>query len=258
MRPAHPRHLYGHRGASAEVPENTLEAFRRALEVGADAIELDVHVTRDGHAVVSHDPSGGRMAACPAPISASSLAEVRRWDVGWGFLDEAGERPWLGRGLCVPSLDEVLAELPGVRVNVDVKPPTREAAEAVVAVVRRRRAQEHVLLTSFDDGVVRAVRAARYEGPTGLSRGEVRALVAAPWLAPLLLAPAGRALQIPVRSGRIALDRPRQIGRWHRLGLRVDYWVVDAPDEAARLLALGADGIVSNDPRRLAPLFQPG
>lgn len=250
------RYLYGHRGASAEVPENTLASFRRALEVGAGAIELDVHVTGDGHVVVSHDPSGGRMAARPAPIATSAIEEVRGWDVGWGFLDEAGRRPWLGRGLRVPTLEEVLAELPGVRINVDVKPPSRAAATAVVDVVRRRRAQDRVLLTSFDDGVVRAIRAARYEGPTGLSRGEVRTLVLAPWLAGPLLSTRGRAVQIPVRSGRIALDGERQVARWHRLGLRVDYWVIDEPAEARRLLDLGADGIVTNDPRRLAPLFR--
>ncbi|HWQ29275.1 MAG TPA: glycerophosphodiester phosphodiesterase family protein, partial [Dehalococcoidia bacterium] len=78
--------LYAHRGAARERPENTICAFERALELGADALELDVHATRDGTLVVAHDPDGRRMAGVASVIRETSLADVQAWDVGHGFV----------------------------------------------------------------------------------------------------------------------------------------------------------------------------
>ena len=88
--------LYAHRGASHERPENTLPAFRRALELGADALETDCHMTADGTIVVSHDATGGRMCGVPRPIRTNSVHEVSSWDAGLGFIDSNGARPFAG------------------------------------------------------------------------------------------------------------------------------------------------------------------
>src|SRR5579872_3898446 len=118
---AHAPLLFAHRGASRELPENTLPAFRRALEVGATALETDVHMTRDGHLVLSHDPTGARMAGVARAIRDATLAEVRGWDAGVGFVDEEGRRPFAGRGFRFATLEELLEEWAGVPVNVDAK-----------------------------------------------------------------------------------------------------------------------------------------
>src|SRR5262245_31233802 len=99
--------LYAHRGASAELPENTIEAFLRALEVGATAIETDVHLTRDGHVVVSHDPSGERAAGVPRRICDATLAEVKAWDVGRGSHVRRGRALSESR-FTIPLLEEAL------------------------------------------------------------------------------------------------------------------------------------------------------
>src|SRR5688572_26510626 len=96
--PPHALRLYAHRGASAELPENTMAAFRRALELGADALETDVHMTRDGHVMVSHDPDGRRRAGIAATIRGSTLEEVRGWDMGDGHR--------------MPTLEEALVAFP--------------------------------------------------------------------------------------------------------------------------------------------------
>src|SRR5262245_63716467 len=106
--------VYAHRGAAAERPENTLASFRRALELGADALETDVHLTADGAVVTIHDPHGGRVAGVERSIASSSLAEIRAWDAGYVFVDARGERPFVGQGVKIPTLDEVLGELPKV------------------------------------------------------------------------------------------------------------------------------------------------
>jgi glycerophosphoryl diester phosphodiesterase len=106
--------VYAHRGASAECPENTLPSFRRALDLGADALELDVHLTRDRQIVgVARNGDGRRMAGVAhGPSPRSTLDEVRGWDAGWGFRAADGSRPFAGRGVRMPALEEVLAELP--------------------------------------------------------------------------------------------------------------------------------------------------
>src|SRR5262249_5081969 len=90
--------LYAHRGAAAEAPENTLDSFARALAHGADALEMDVHLTRDGVVVVSHDPDGARMCGVGRRFADANWDEIRRWDAGWGFVAPDESRPFAGRG----------------------------------------------------------------------------------------------------------------------------------------------------------------
>jgi len=243
--------LYAHRGASAELPENTLPAFRRALERGADALETDAHLTRDGHVVLSHDGDGGRCAGVRVPIRRATLAEVRTWDVGHAFRARHPDAP--PDRFTMPTLDEVLAELPSVPLNIDIKDHDAHAARAVVDVIRRRRAQHRVLLASFDAGTLRAVRRLGYEGATSLGASEVLRLVGLPVGALLRVPLAGAAAQIPINYGPVRLDTPAFVAKVHALGLQLHYWTIDDPAEARRLRAAGADGIMTNDPARIAP-----
>ncbi len=256
---AHPRIplLYAHRGAPAELPENTMPSFLRALELGADVIETDAHLTADGHVVLSHDETGGRMAKTPFAIARARLDEVRGWDVGAGFVTRTGERPFVGRGYRMPRFDDVLAELPGARFNVDAKAHTPAMVSALLAVVRRHRAQDRVRLASFDARTLKAIRRRGYEGETGLAQSEVVRAALAPlaWLTTDALRVRGNAAQIPTHAGPVRLDTRAMIARFHAQGLRVDFWTIDDPREARRLLENGADGIMTDDPRRLVDLF---
>lgn len=245
--------LYAHRGASAERPENTMQAFSRALEVGATAIETDTHLTRDGIFVLSHDPTGGRMAAVAKAISSCTLDEVRGWDVGWGFLDAEGKRPFAGKGFRVPTLEEALVELPSVPFNVDLKTGDLGAADLAVRLVRKLRAEDRVRFASFDSRVVEAVRSLGYEGETGLGQREVVRVAFSPMALLRRVPPRGNAVQVPPRAGPFRLDTRVFTDKCHALGLRVDYWVINDPDEAERLFSIGADGVMTDDPARVAP-----
>ena len=223
--------IYAHRGASAELPENTMAAFRRAVELGVDALELDVHATRDGVLVVSHDPDGRRMAGVAARFADVTYDQARAWDVG------GGER--------VPRFEDVVTEL-ALPLNVDLK---HDTADATVALLRRLGAEERVCLASFQVSTMRRVRALGYRGPTALARAEVVSALA--WPAML------RRGRFRCRAQRaqlpLSLARPWVIARMKALGLAVDFWTVDDPELARRLVALGADGIMTNDPRRIVP-----
>lgn len=244
--------LFAHRGASLELPENTLPAFRLGLELGASYLETDVHVTRDGQPVLAHDPSGHRMAGAGEFISMCSLSRVKEWDAGKNFIDPHGRRPFEGKGYKIPTLEETLAEFPQARFNIDLKPFNVRDAAAVLRVIGRAGAAHRVRLASFHSAIIRYVRASGYPGGTSLGSTECAWLALAP---ASLLRPvaAGTAAQIPTRLGPVAADTPAFLDRCHRLGLQVHFWTINEPEEARRLLALGADGIMTDDPRRVGP-----
>ncbi len=251
----HARRLYAHRGASAERPENTLPAFERAVEVGADALETDVQMTRDGVPIIAHDDTAARMTAVPAPWSSLDLADARRLDLGWGFVAADGTRPFAGQGITVTTFEELLDAFPDVRINVDIKGDPR-AIDVMLDLIERKGATERVTVASFQTKIAVAVRRRGYQGETALSQVEVATLLAMPALMWKQLPWTGTAAQVPVRQGPLHFDRTSFIAKCHLLGLRVDYWVVDDREEASRLLQLGADGIMTNDPAGMSGLIR--
>lgn len=237
--------VLAHRGARLVAPDNSLEAFEAALRAGADGIETDVHCSADGHVVLAHDPHGRGTARIDRAIVGCTLAELECWDIACG--PEVAR--WRGP-VRMPTLEAALYAFPGARFNVDIKVHTPAAVDAVLDAVARCRAAARVLLTSFSRRVLQRVRARGYGGPTGVAQSEA--------IAVLLLrrpAPAGATrLQIPERFGPLSLDRRWVIARARAVGLRVDYWVVNDPARAAALLALGAAGIVTDDPAAIVPV----
>ena len=250
----HARRLYAHRGAAAERPENTMPAFERAIEIGVDALELDVHVTRDDRLIVAHDEDGARTAAAPLAWASLDLADARRLDVGWGFVAPDGSRPFAGHGISVPLFEDVLDAFPKVALNVDIKSDPR-APQLMVDLVKARHAESRVTIASFHYKQVSAVRRLGYGGETALAQSEVATLFALPAVLWKQLPCNGTAAQIPTHAGPLRFDRAPFIAKCHLLGLRVDFWTIDDREEATRLLALGADGIMTNDPAAIRPVF---
>lgn len=247
--------VFAHRGAPAERPENTLVSFRRALELGADALETDVHLTADGAVVTIHDAHGGRVAGVERSIESSSLSEIRSWDAGYVFVDARGERPFVGQGVKIPTLDEVLGELPKVRVNVDLKDEKPALARRFLEIVRHHSAEERVVAASFSRKPLRALREAGFRGEMSLARIDFLET----WLVPRVFQrrrPSGTRAQIPTHAGPLRVDTPRVIGKLHELGLAIDFWTVNEPEEATRLVSLGADGIMTDDPARIVPALR--
>jgi len=251
----HQRRLYAHRGASAERPENTMPAFERAVEIGVDALEMDVHLTRDEHLIVAHDDTAARTTGAQIAWAELDLADARRLDAGWGFVAKDGTRPFAGQAIAVPTFEDVLDAFPRMRINVDIKGD--RAVAVMLDLIRRKHADDRVTLASFQLRTLVAVRRLGYGGETALSQGEVATLLGLPAMLWRQLPFTGTAAQVPVRAGRIHFDRAAFIAKCHSIGLRVDFWTVDDRAEAARLLELGADGIITNDPSAVRPVFYP-
>jgi glycerophosphoryl diester phosphodiesterase len=245
--------VHAHRGAPCERPENTLPSFERALELGADALETDLHRTADGRIVLSHDPTLTRGCGVPLVIRTSLFDDVRSCDAGYGFVAPDGSRPFAGRGIRVPTLDELLDAFPDVPINVDLKQRSPSMVTEVLALLRRRGDEGRVLVASFSSATLRAARRAGYAGKTCLGPDEVLRVLTTP--IPLLrtLRPGGDAAQVPTVLKGLRLDTPSFVARCHALSLRLDYWTVNDPAEARRLVALGADGIMTDDPAAIVP-----
>jgi glycerophosphoryl diester phosphodiesterase len=250
---------FAHRGASARAPENTLEAFRLAVEAGAGGLEIDVHMTRDGEIVVIHDATVDRTTDGSGAVAGMTLDELRNLDAGYRFSPEGGGTyPYRGRGLRIPTLAEVYEAFPAACVNVDIKEPQPGAEEAVLRVIRNAGAEKRSLVVSDDHAVVRRFRrvsAARIS--TGASRLEITVFYVLSRLGlQRLVHPAYDALQVPVDHRGISLVTPRFVGAAHSRGVRVDVWTINDPGEMRRLLDLGVDVIMTDHPEELMRVLE--
>lgn len=222
--------VLGHRGASAHAVENTMAAFERARADGADGVELDVRLARDGQLVVFHDEDLRRLAGRAERISDLDIGQIGRVELA------GGER--------IPRLDQVLEGLDPLLVNVEIKPPgwrsAREVVRAVHRCVERAAAVDRVLVSSFDAAVVALVRQTTPLRTGLLFHARQRRPLRRAWLAPILRPHA-------LHPEKVLVDGAAMAG-WRRAGYAVNVWTVDDPDEVRRLARLGVDAIISNDP----------
>jgi glycerophosphoryl diester phosphodiesterase len=239
--------VLGHRGASADAPENTLAAFRLAMEQGADGVELDAWRCASGEVVVVHDEDLARVAGAHLRVPDSPLAALRAVDVGaW-----RGER---FRGERVPLLSEVLEALPAAVVNVELKSRGGRdlgLAHAVAETIWQAGAGGRVVVSSFDWRLVAAFRLASPDVATGLLFEDARAWSLRTALGIRALRPAA------VHPARV-LATDARVRRWSGRGLAVNVWTVDDPAEALRLARAGAAAVITNAPGPIAAALRAG
>jgi glycerophosphoryl diester phosphodiesterase len=243
--------LCAHRGGARLAPENTILAFERAIGWwSADMLELDVQPTRDGEAVVFHDATLERTTDGAGPVAEQSLARMRELDAGFRFSPDGGRSyPFRGRGIAVPTLAEVLAACPTVRVNIEIK--DGRAQERVWEVIREAGATDRVLIAA---GRLRdRLAVSHYPVPVSASEDQIRAFYLQSRLGlPTLYRPRVDALQIPDRWDGRQVCTPEVVRAAHAINVPVHVWTVDDVDAMHRLLDWGVDGIMSDRPDRLA------
>jgi glycerophosphoryl diester phosphodiesterase len=237
--------VVAHRGASAQAPENTLAAFRLGVEAGADAIELDVHLTADGQLAVIHDETLDRTTDRSGPVAGLTMDDIRAADAGARFSrpDDAGF-PFAGRGLRVPTLPEVLDWLPdGIGLVVEIK--ARAAADAVVEALRGRPAREdgRLAVISFDEMAIDRV----HELDPGLKTGYL--LVPMQQIPPALewATQHGHVGVLPW-DGDLGIDPAPILEQAMVYGREVGCYVVNDPDRMQLLAASGLWGFVTDVP----------
>lgn len=237
--------VVGHRGNAAHAPENTIESFRQAVEIGVDALELDVRLSADGHVVVIHDPTLDRTTNHTGPVDRLTLADLQRADAGARFTRDGGEAwPYREKGIVVPTLDDVLATFPSMPLLIEIKAPA--ASRVARAIIERHNATQRCIVASFDESAMDA-----FEGSgiaQGASRRDTAILL---WRALLRIRPSRVGFSV-LCTPRVYRGLPLPVAGYANilapLGVPVHVWTVDDPREAARLQSIGVRGIISNDP----------
>ncbi len=242
------RPIIAHRGASARAPENTLPAFDLAIEEGAEALELDVHVTADGVPVVIHDPTLDRTTDVRAAVATQPLERIRQADAGARFSPDAGRTfPWRGRGVSIPTLAEVLRAFPEMPLLIEIK--TLRAQHPVRQVLAEHNAAERCVVAAFDAAALEAF------GEPPFLRGAARPDIAQLWLPLLVSRPVEsvryRALCVPERYRGLTVPHRRFVAAARRLGCPVHVWTVNDPRVAQRLWSRGVCGIITNMPAEI-------
>lgn len=245
--------MFAHRGSSGGAPENTLVAFEMAVEAGADILEMDVHATRDGHIVVMHDELIERTTNGAGPVSAVTLAELKRLDAGYRFTRDDGTTfPYRGAGVTVATLVEVAERFPNIPFNIEVKQDEPRIERAVFELLEKLGHAEITLLASEKDFLVARIRLMDPGLPTTFCSTEVleflQRLHQNRWDD---YTPPAKAMQIPELYEGIPVLTAASLEAAHRLGVEVHVWTVNEESDMRRLLTMGVDGIMSDFPERL-------
>jgi len=229
-----PPRVIAHRGLAQGHAENTLGAFGAAISAGADILETDVQLSKDGQVIIAHDPDLERVAARSGLVSDFTAEQLRAMD--------------LGHGEGFSTLGEALHSFPGHRFNIDVKTPA--AITALVRAIDDAEAHDRVLVTSFDENTrSRALALLPGVASSATSRhvieGRLRSWVGLPvqrWKLPQEVV----ALQIPPTYSGLPLVTPSMISACHRRGLELHVWTINDPHDMTRLFDMGVDGIVTD------------
>lgn len=263
--PQRPR-VIAHRGASAIAPENTLLAFRLAIEAGAEAIETDAHLSRDGDVVLIHDADLRRTTSCSGSVADLRAAELSACDAGYWFMPNGERRhPFRGLGLVVPTLSDLLdltsALGPAVMLNIEIKnlpdaidyDPDDRLARRLVELLAGTTAANRVLLSSFNPNAIDrvkarapAIRTAYLCGP----RADLHARIA------YARARGHDAIHPHFSSLGNGEGARRIVDVMHEAGLEVSVWTVNDPQRMLEMAAAGVDGIITDDPGQLRQILE--
>lgn len=249
--------LLAHQGGEGLWPSNTMLGFEQSAALGADVLDTDMHMSRDGVLVLMHDETVDRTTDGTGAVRDLTLAELQRLDAGYHFTTDGGATfPYRGEGLRVPTLEALFVAFPDHRFGIEIKQTDPEpTARAFCELIRRYGMEERVLVSSFRQANMDAFRAACPEVATSATEGEVR------WFYILYRLGLGDprppqydSLQIPEASGGIHLLTPGLIAAAHRRGLAVQPWTINERDDLERIIALGVDGINTDFPDRFMAL----
>jgi glycerophosphoryl diester phosphodiesterase len=237
--------LIAHRGASSLAPENTLAAFKLAVSQGADAIELDVRLSKDLVPVIMHDATVDRTTQASGPVASFTMDELRTLNAGYRFSvpgQAATAEP-------VASLEEVFAALPDTYMLVELKDSNPELYRRVAQLIQRYKRQNLTLVLVFSVKRKRAKHMRRLAPDivTGHSTAEIIRFSALLRLGTSsLFRKKAPSFEVPLKKGRLTIVTPKFVAAAHKRGIKVLVWTINDPAKMAELFEMGVDGIITD------------
>jgi len=250
--------VIAHRGGRSLGPENTIYTFKRAIEKGADVLEMDLQTTADGQLVVLHDRNVNRTTNGKGAVDGFSLSELKKLDAGFRWSPHNSNTfPLRNKGITIPTLADVFQALPDTRMNIEIKSSQVNTIQDLCRVIREHAMAEKVMVACFDSGKLGEFRSVCPEVATSAGASEA---VLFYWLQRAQLesaySPSAQALQIPEAYRDRRITTSRFLDAAHARNMRVHVWTVNDTESMQRLIALGVDGIMTDYPDRLVNVLK--
>lgn len=231
-------------------------SYQAAVQAGAPYIELDVHTSRDGRVVVSHDGELDRICGRTGIIRKLDYADIASADAGFSFSSDGQSFPFRGKGIRVPLLSEVLSAFAGIRFVIEVKQTEPSVVPALLRTLDETGMRRMVLIASEHQAPIDEVRTLAPGIPTNLPYHEVAGFLQAVASRSSDYVPRGDAIQIPPEYESWRLVTRDTVDAAHRFGIEMHVWTINAESEMRELLDLGVDGILSDFPARLLKVIR--
>jgi len=265
--PSHPYYegvtgtlVIAHQGGDGVWPGDTMYAFEKAAEIGADVLEMDAHITRDGQIVLMHDEKVDRTTDGTGLIEEMTLEELKKLDAAYKWSNDGGQTfPYRGQGIQVPTLNELFQKFPQMRYVIEIKMTENPIDKPLCDLIREYGMQNKVLIASFHDEAMQNFRTTCPEVATSASRGEVtRFVLLGKVFLSGLVAPKYQSIQPPYdpkESLNIPIMTKRFIRESHAKNLHVEPWTVDDPELMKQYIEWGVDGIMTDRPDLLVEIL---
>lgn len=255
--------VIAHRAGDLIAPGNSMTAIEKSAELGVDLIELDIHITKDGHLVLMHDPSVDRTTDGSGLVAELTLEEFQMLDAGFHFMDLNGEYSFRGLGVYKPTLEEVFQEYPDMHYMLEIKhtnPPQLygDIAFKLWELIQEYEMEDKVLVSSFDQEIIDEFNEYA-QGEVALGTGEQSAfnfIITNKLWVRNLFKPNGHAIQLPVKNKYFDFFTEEVIEGAHRLGMDVHYWTINDEETMRELIDAGADGIITDRPDLLIEILE--
>ncbi|MGM8214267.1 glycerophosphodiester phosphodiesterase [Bacillaceae bacterium W0354] len=255
--------VVAHRGGVALAPENTIEAISLAQDIGVDVVEIDIHMTKDGHLVLMHDPSVDRTTDGKGLVQEYTLEEFLTLDAGYHFVDLEGNYSYRGLGLYKPTLKEVFASFPDMKFMLEVKHTNPKKVHDEIAknlwdLIQQYGMEDQVLVSSFDQKVINSFD--KYaKGRVALGTGRQIAfnfVLSHKLFMRNLFSPTGDVIQLPKKNRYFNFFTKSMIKGAQRIGMDIHYWTINDAKTMRKMIDAGVDGIITDRPDLLIEILK--
>ncbi|HTE22053.1 MAG TPA: glycerophosphodiester phosphodiesterase [Candidatus Limnocylindria bacterium] len=235
--------VMAHQGGEGEYPSNTMLAFTKAHQAGADVLDTDMFATSDGELVLFHDETLEHRTNCTGPIANKNFQQLSQCDAAYWWTPDGGATyPHRGTGLKIPKFQELLTAFPSSRIGIEIKQTTLQAATTLCNVITANNAQGRVLVSSSTQPNMNQFRAVCPTVATSATFDEVVEFINSTGPYDILFS----SLQVPM-----ALVNTSFVTKAHQNSLKVYAWTIDTPAQTQPLIDAGVDGVNTSYPKRI-------
>lgn len=242
--------VIAHQGGDGVWPGETMLAYQNSVDLGADVLEMDIHITKDGELILMHDETVDRTTDGTGEIESMTLEELKKLDAAYDWSPDEGQTfPYRGQGIQIATLEEVFQAFPDKHMTIEIKKTNTSMAKPFCDLIRKSNMQDKVLVASFHDDRLKEFRAECPEVATSSAKNEttVFVLLTKAYLGGLY-SPKFYSLQVPEVSGGITVMTPAFVRAAHARNLAVEPWTINDTETMRKLIDWGVDGIITDRP----------